>query len=336
MSTLGHNDYSLSQPQPESFSPAGRGPLYVGFWKRGQALLIDGFLLSIATALLDRVGNAFSNVPAWVWMFTVISWAVTPAYYIWFFSTSGQTPGKKQAGIKVVSIDGTPLNWRKGVLRAVGYVLSDFSFFLGYLWSIWDEDKQAWHDKLAGTRVVPAAATVEQVQVAFNQMQVRPRSGAWKWWAAAAIGLQLALVGGVFLLVSLLAGMQPQLHYGEWDVFEKALMDRVQPDPRIPSFETHEDYGFGSGQPHDVWFHMEMTYDADCEMEGGPGDWCYELANELVKIVFDNYPHIDEINGIQVVMTQVTGAGPVSFEYNPVNDALTISEWRARLGIPAP
>ena len=73
----------------------------------------------------------------------------------------------------------------------------------------------------------------------------------------------------------------------------------------IPSFSTNMDYSIQSGKAADIWLEMSMTYDADCKA-GSVDDWCYRLANELVRIVFENYPHIDEIDGIHVVMTKKT------------------------------
>jgi len=31
-------------------------------------------------------------------------------------------------------------------------------FLLGYLWMLWDSEKQCWHDKFAGDVVVPVSA----------------------------------------------------------------------------------------------------------------------------------------------------------------------------------
>jgi uncharacterized RDD family membrane protein YckC len=57
-------------------------------------------------------------------------------------------------GIKVVSTDGSPITIGKAVLRYIGYIVSSLIFCLGFLWVIWDADKQGWHDKIAGTYVV--------------------------------------------------------------------------------------------------------------------------------------------------------------------------------------
>jgi uncharacterized RDD family membrane protein YckC len=36
--------------------------------------------------------------------------------------------------------------------------LSGIVCLLGYLWMLWDKEKQTWHDKLATTVVVPTSA----------------------------------------------------------------------------------------------------------------------------------------------------------------------------------
>jgi uncharacterized RDD family membrane protein YckC len=77
-------------------------------------------------------------------------------YYIYFIGKDGATPGKKHYGVKVV--DKTtlePPGYLKAFLREViGKFASQLFFALGYLWAIWDKEKQAWHDKIAGTVVI--------------------------------------------------------------------------------------------------------------------------------------------------------------------------------------
>ena len=79
--------------------------------------------------------------------------------YFGFFETKpeGQTLGKKAMKIKVVDINtGQPILGR-GWTRAGGRILSSIVCALGYLWILWDKDKQTWHDKFATSTVVKAA-----------------------------------------------------------------------------------------------------------------------------------------------------------------------------------
>ncbi|MGB7436471.1 MAG: hypothetical protein WBW49_13745, partial [Candidatus Acidiferrum sp.] len=40
---------------------------------------------------------------------------------------------------------------RQYMLRAIGYLLSAGTCFLGFLWVLWDEDGLTWHDRLSKT-----------------------------------------------------------------------------------------------------------------------------------------------------------------------------------------
>jgi uncharacterized RDD family membrane protein YckC len=67
----------------------------------------------------------------------------------------GQTAGMRILGIFIVRVDGTPFTMKQAALRhLVGYPLSTISFFLGFLWMLWDPRQQGWHDKIARTIVV--------------------------------------------------------------------------------------------------------------------------------------------------------------------------------------
>ncbi len=69
--------------------------------------------------------------------------------------SGGQTAGMRILGIFIVRVDGRPFTMKQAALRhLIGYPLSMASFFLGFLWMLWDPRQQGWHDKLARTIVV--------------------------------------------------------------------------------------------------------------------------------------------------------------------------------------
>lgn len=76
-------------------------------------------------------------------------------YPIFFIGSRGQTPGKMAMGIRVVKVNSNHVPGYLGAFfrEILGRLLSSF-LFLGYLWMLWDDKKQTWHDKLAGTVVV--------------------------------------------------------------------------------------------------------------------------------------------------------------------------------------
>ena len=182
-------EYTTLRPEAEEIAELNQ-VAFGGFWRRFFAALIDGILIGlIATALLRvgiSVGTTFSS-PGW-WE-GVLGWLVIPivsvGYTVPAWVASGQTPAKKLLGIKVVSLNSTPLDWRFALLRWVGYYPTLFSALIGYLWSIWDPHKQTWHDKLAGTNVVRHSGSG---QVPKSTDQVRSKQKHW------GIGMLLASI----------------------------------------------------------------------------------------------------------------------------------------------
>ena len=66
----------------------------------------------------------------------------------------GVTPGKNMVGIHVVKESGETAGFGTMLLReTIGKIVSGMIFSLGYIWVLIDKDRQAWHDKLAGTYV---------------------------------------------------------------------------------------------------------------------------------------------------------------------------------------
>ena len=64
----------------------------------------------------------------------------------------------KMMGIRVVrDRDGGPVTGGQAILRLIGYWVSGFVFYLGYIWIFIDKRKRGWHDLIAGTVVVEAA-----------------------------------------------------------------------------------------------------------------------------------------------------------------------------------
>jgi len=75
-----------------------------------------------------------------------------------FWVERGGTPGKLVLGLRIVDAGtGGPPGLGRLVLRYVGYLVSALPLGLGYLWILWDPQKQGWHDKLGHTLVVKDA-----------------------------------------------------------------------------------------------------------------------------------------------------------------------------------
>jgi uncharacterized RDD family membrane protein YckC len=72
-------------------------------------------------------------------------------YFALFTIFGGTTPGMMMRGLQVTSFSGEPPTPKQLLLRSAGYLLSAGTFFLGFLWAMWDEDELTWHDRLSRT-----------------------------------------------------------------------------------------------------------------------------------------------------------------------------------------
>jgi uncharacterized RDD family membrane protein YckC len=70
---------------------------------------------------------------------------------------TGQTIGKSAVNIRVVdAVTGHPIGPGRALGRSLfAAVVSGNVCLLGYLWMLWDENKQTWHDKIVSCVVVP-------------------------------------------------------------------------------------------------------------------------------------------------------------------------------------
>jgi uncharacterized RDD family membrane protein YckC len=76
------------------------------------------------------------------------------AYFATMLAWRGTTLGGLVAGLRVVRVDGRPMDRPTAVVRALAAILSVLSGGLGWLWGSWDSRRQTWHDRIAGTVVV--------------------------------------------------------------------------------------------------------------------------------------------------------------------------------------
>ncbi len=141
----------MSEQSYEPSSGVPTGPR-AGFWRRFVALLLDGILLGIVNGILMAVmdDNAASG----------LSVAIGLAYFTFLEGgASGQTLGKKAFSIRVIDREsGGPIGYGRAIVRYIGRIVSTIPVLLGYLWMLWDDEKQTWHDKFANSIVVPTSA----------------------------------------------------------------------------------------------------------------------------------------------------------------------------------
>ena len=155
---------------------------HASFGARLGALLLDGVIVAIPAVVLyglaalvigstcdstyhqftgrERLdcGGSAAPIAAVIVVGIAAYVLLTYFYFIRPIARGGQTIGMKAVNIRVVDADtGGPI----GTGRSVGrYLMQSFISgaicYLGYLWMLWDDRSQTWHDKVANSVVVTA------------------------------------------------------------------------------------------------------------------------------------------------------------------------------------
>ncbi len=75
-------------------------------------------------------------------------------YWVILHAHANQTLGKRAIGAVVTDTQLQPIGYGRALARLVAELASAIPLNLGYLWPLWDRQRQTFHDKLAGTLVV--------------------------------------------------------------------------------------------------------------------------------------------------------------------------------------
>jgi uncharacterized RDD family membrane protein YckC len=176
-------------PSPPDYEPYGYGtrsapvsdfgPPLAEWWKRLVALLIDGVVVGVPVGIVFAVllaaalsqasidpetgeirggGGALAGSLALGYALVLIA----PVVYHWLLNGSqrGQTVGKIALKIQVRdAATGGPVGMGRGLLREVvryglGLLTCGIGGILNRLWPLWDEKRQALHDKAVRSVVV--------------------------------------------------------------------------------------------------------------------------------------------------------------------------------------
>lgn len=87
----------------------------------------------------------------------IVAGALIVAFiYLRALGRTGQTWGRRIAGVKVIGEQtGEPIGFGRALGRQLfASFISAQIVYLGYLWMLWDDKKQTWHDKVVHSIVV--------------------------------------------------------------------------------------------------------------------------------------------------------------------------------------
>ena len=148
----------MASQDPATVTPAApRDPRACSFVRRLAAMCYDSLLLTAVLfaasfallALTD--GNAIESGNFFYKLFLL---ALAYLYFTWHWVKGGQTLGMRSWHVFVVDEAGHRPGLKPGSIRFAAALLSWALLGLGFIWALFDSNKQALHDRLSKTRLV--------------------------------------------------------------------------------------------------------------------------------------------------------------------------------------
>ena len=137
-------------------------PAYAGIVTRGVAFVIDALLINAAIVVLagctalvlsvlvpDGVQLGVAGVVAALGVWGLAA----AAYFVAFWTLTGQTAGMRVMHLTVADATGRRPRLARAVIRLVGMWLAAIPLMAGFALILFDGRRQGLHDKLAGTIV---------------------------------------------------------------------------------------------------------------------------------------------------------------------------------------
>jgi uncharacterized RDD family membrane protein YckC len=188
------NPYAAAQGDPYATNPYAGSPSpdkqtfgfggYAGWFTRVGAYVIDyilnlvaGFPAIIAEIMVissrtttlqpDGTERVEFHRTATSGLLLLIGSLMSLGFYIWNVyirqGRTGATYGKSVLAIRLVNSDSQPIGPGWAFLRSVLHILDALPCCIGYLWPIWDSQKQTFADKIMSTYVIQATTPQPRV-----------------------------------------------------------------------------------------------------------------------------------------------------------------------------
>ena len=130
-------------------------------------------IVALALSLFEVpsvVGTALAAIGAVVFLV----W--TAAYFVTFWSTTGQTPGARVMRFRVLAPGAQHghIGPKRALIRLIGMVLAAIPLLAGYFMVLFDDRRRGLHDRLARTVVIDAPDTETPV----NRRRARRQAAA--------------------------------------------------------------------------------------------------------------------------------------------------------------
>ncbi len=136
---------------------------YAGLVTRAVAFALDVAILDailivigvVTGLIISAFGDFAPDLGLGEVALGIVGWALAfTAYFVTFWSLTGQTPGMRALGIKVVPIKGERVRPLQGVVRVAGMLAAALPLFAGYLLILVQNRRQGLQDLIARTLVL--------------------------------------------------------------------------------------------------------------------------------------------------------------------------------------
>jgi uncharacterized RDD family membrane protein YckC len=140
--------YSAAVAAPADAAPAAAASELIvlpraAFVERLAAFALDAILIMIVVQVLDVRHDEAR-----------IGFLLALAYHVTFWTLKGTTLGGIICQLRLVRTDGSLVGFPEALVRGLTGIFSLMVLGIGFLWILRDPERQAWHDRVAGTYVV--------------------------------------------------------------------------------------------------------------------------------------------------------------------------------------
>jgi len=145
----------MTSPQYDAAYAPAQTPVYATWIQRVGAFLIDGLVVVPFYGLAFLLGVGEDGLNALYFVFALLGLAVA-GYNRWYLAgKTGQSWGKKALGLRLVGQEtGAPIGAGMAFVRDLAHFVDGITCYIGYLFPLWDAQKQTLSDKIVKTLVV--------------------------------------------------------------------------------------------------------------------------------------------------------------------------------------
>lgn len=116
--------------------------------------VLAGFSIVVVAGILAVGFTALTGLKLPAVVMVLLYAVMAYGFFVWFWLHGGQTLGMRAWKLRVVTDVGQPINHQQATARFLWAILSWGALGVGFLISLFDPDRLAWHDRLSHTRLV--------------------------------------------------------------------------------------------------------------------------------------------------------------------------------------